>query len=44
MKRIAIIGSGPGGLSAGMLLAYEGYQVDIFEKNHILVVEILNLL
>jgi len=32
MKRIAIIGSGPGGLSAGMLLAYEGYQVDIFEK------------
>jgi len=27
-----IIGAGPGGLAAGMLLASKGYQVDIYEK------------
>ncbi len=32
MKKIAVIGAGPGGLSASMLLAYDGYEVDIFEK------------
>jgi phytoene desaturase len=32
-KRVAIIGAGPGGLTAGMLLAHHGFQVDIFEKN-----------
>lgn len=32
MKKIAIIGAGPGGLSAGMLLANKGYSVEIFEK------------
>ncbi len=31
-KRVIIIGAGPGGLSAGMLLASKGYSVDIFEK------------
>lgn len=31
-KKIIIIGAGPGGLSAGMLLAHEGYEVEIFEK------------
>jgi len=31
-KKIVIIGAGPGGLSAGMLLANKGYHVDIFEK------------
>lgn len=31
-KKIIIIGSGPGGLSAGMILASKGYDVDIFEK------------
>ncbi len=30
-KRIAIIGAGPGGLSAGMLLTKEGFDVNIFE-------------
>jgi len=32
-KKIVIIGAGPGGLTAGMLLAHWGYQVEIFEKN-----------
>ena len=31
-KKIAIVGAGPGGLTAGMLLASQGYQVEIFEK------------
>jgi phytoene desaturase len=35
-KKALIIGAGPGGLTAGMLLAHNGYQVDIFEqKDHI---------
>lgn len=33
MKKVAVIGAGLGGLSAGALLAKEGYQVDIYEKN-----------
>lgn len=32
MKKIIIIGGGPGGLAAGMLLAAEGYNVKLFEK------------
>jgi phytoene desaturase len=32
-KKIAIIGAGPGGLSAGMILAHRGFDVTIFEKN-----------
>ena len=31
-KNVIIIGAGPGGLSAGMLLASKGYSVDIYEK------------
>jgi phytoene desaturase len=31
-KKVIIVGSGPGGLSAGMLLASKGYSVDIYEK------------
>jgi phytoene desaturase len=31
-KKIVIIGAGPGGLTAAMLLASQGYHVDIFEK------------
>ncbi len=30
--KIAIIGAGPGGLTAGMLLAHRGFDVTIFEK------------
>lgn len=33
-KSITIIGAGPGGLTAGMLLASEGYKVNIFEKQN----------
>lgn len=31
-KKIAIIGAGPGGLTAGMILAKHGFDVEIFEK------------
>lgn len=31
--KVIIIGAGPGGLTAGMLLAHNGYDVQIFEKN-----------
>jgi phytoene desaturase len=30
--KIIIVGAGPGGLSAGMLLAHRGFAVEIFEK------------
>jgi heterodisulfide reductase subunit A-like polyferredoxin len=30
-EKVAIIGSGPGGLTAGYYLAREGFQVDVFE-------------
>lgn len=32
-KRMIVIGAGPGGLAAAMLLAAEGYTVDVYEKN-----------
>jgi len=31
-KKVIIVGAGPGGLSAGMLLASKGYSVDIHER------------
>ena len=31
-KKVTIVGAGPGGLAAGMLLASKGYSVDIYEK------------
>lgn len=31
-KRVIIVGAGPGGLAAGMLLASKGYNVHIYEK------------
>jgi phytoene desaturase len=31
-KKVAIVGAGPGGLTAGMILASHGYQVDLYEK------------
>jgi phytoene desaturase len=34
-KHVAIIGAGPGGLTAGMILAKRGYKVSIFEKEPI---------
>lgn len=33
-KKIAIVGAGPGGLSAAYYLALMGYEVEIFEQNH----------
>ena len=32
MKKIIIVGAGPGGLTAGMLLSHQGFDVEIFEK------------
>lgn len=35
-KKIAIIGAGPGGLTAAMILSKRGYDVDVYEKeNHV---------
>jgi phytoene desaturase len=31
-KKIVIVGAGPGGLTAGMILAHRGFDVEIFEK------------
>lgn len=33
-KHIIIVGAGPGGLCAGMLLSHRGFKVSIFDKNH----------
>ncbi|WP_227395790.1 phytoene desaturase family protein [Jeotgalibacillus aurantiacus] len=32
-RSIAVIGAGPGGLAAAMLLASKGYEVDVYEKH-----------
>ncbi len=32
MKKITIIGAGPGGLATALLLAGKGYQVKVVEK------------
>lgn len=32
INKVAIIGAGPGGLAAAMLLASKGFQVEVFEK------------
>ena len=34
MKKVAIIGAGPGGLAAGMVLSKKGYDLHIFEKDN----------
>jgi phytoene desaturase len=31
-KRVAVVGAGPGGLTAAMILASKGYAVDVYEK------------
>lgn len=33
-KKIVIVGAGPGGLTAGMILARRGFEVEIFEKEN----------
>ncbi len=33
MKKVIIIGAGPGGLAAGMILSAKGYKVHIYEKD-----------
>lgn len=35
-KKVIIIGAGPGGLSAGMILSQKGFDVDIYEKRNII--------
>lgn len=30
--KVAVIGAGPGGLAAAMLLAADGYEVDLYEQ------------
>jgi phytoene desaturase len=35
-KKVVVIGAGPGGLTAGMLLASKGYNVEIYEKNSVI--------
>ncbi|QHT46452.1 phytoene desaturase family protein [Halobacillus sp. ACCC02827] len=32
MRKIAVIGAGPGGLASAMILASQGYEVDVYEK------------
>ncbi|GEK33371.1 phytoene desaturase family protein [Kurthia sibirica] len=32
MKKISVVGAGPGGLTAAILLANAGYEVEVFEK------------
>ncbi|MBW2522861.1 MAG: phytoene desaturase [Deltaproteobacteria bacterium] len=32
-KKVVVIGAGPGGLTAAMLLASHGYEVEVFEKD-----------
>ncbi|RWZ60799.1 phytoene desaturase [Halobacillus fulvus] len=34
MKKIAVVGAGPGGLAAAMMLAAKGYEVDVYEKQN----------
>jgi len=31
-KKVIIVGAGPGGLSSGMILAHQGYEVTVYEK------------
>ncbi|MBF0520140.1 MAG: phytoene desaturase [Nitrospirae bacterium] len=33
-KKVTIIGAGPGGLAAAMLLSYKGYDVTVYEKGN----------
>ncbi len=32
--RVAVVGAGPGGLTAAMLLSHHGYEVDVYEKEN----------
>jgi len=36
MKNIAIVGAGPGGLAAGLILASKGHKVTIYEKDDVI--------
>ncbi|MBU1534568.1 FAD-dependent oxidoreductase, partial [Myxococcota bacterium] len=34
-KKVLIVGAGPGGLTAAMILASKGYRVEVFEKSNV---------
>jgi phytoene desaturase len=34
-KRVLIVGAGPGGLTAGMILAHRGFDVTVFEARDV---------
>jgi phytoene desaturase len=36
MKKIIIVGAGPGGLAAGLILSSKGYDVSIYEKDDVI--------
>jgi phytoene desaturase len=35
MKKVTIVGAGPGGLAAGLMLSSNGFEVDIYEKDSV---------
>lgn len=35
-KQAIVIGAGPGGLAAAMLLSGQGYEVDLYEKQPVI--------
>src|ERR1035441_10806115 len=36
LRRVAVIGAGPGGLAAAMLLSQRGLKVEVFEKQKVI--------
>lgn len=36
MRKVIVVGAGPGGLAAAMLLSGNGYKVEVYEKQKII--------